>query len=178
MIDPKNKYDKDFLDFMNSKGNNPPEELSDKILSFVKNDLNPSHQIVFSKLLGIQGFIGFLTLIFCPQFDLSLTNNYDLFHYFHHKFGENICIAICGSIFIGSGALFATYILKSNEIRIIKESRILYYSSISIIALSSFLILGSEVYLNLALYWLVGATIGGLSVFELSRVVRRNVFHY
>jgi hypothetical protein len=48
MIDPKNK---DFLDFMNSKGNNPPEELSDKILSFVKNDLNPSHQIVFSKLL-------------------------------------------------------------------------------------------------------------------------------
>jgi hypothetical protein len=24
----------------------------------------------------------------------------------------------------------------------------------------------------------VGATIGGLSVFELSRVVRRNVFHY
>ena len=87
-------------------------------------------------------------------------------------------MAICGSIFIGSGALFAAYILKSSEVRKIKESRILYYTSISIIALSSFIILGSEVYLSLALYWLVGATIGGLSVFELSRVVRRHVFHY
>ena len=78
MIDPKNKDDKDFLDFINSKGVNPPEELSNKILSFVKADLNPSHQIVFSKILSIQAFIGFLTLVFCPQFDHSLTNNYEL----------------------------------------------------------------------------------------------------
>jgi hypothetical protein len=178
MIDPNNKDNKDFLDFMNSKGVNPPEELSNRILNFVKADLDPSHKTVFSKLLGIQAFIGALTLTFCPQFSLSLTNNYELFHYFHHKFGENICMAICGSIFIGSGALFAAYILKSSEVRKIKESRILYYTSISIIALSSFIILGPEVYLSLALYWLVGATIGGLSVFELSRVVRRHVFHY
>ena len=35
MIDPNNKDNKDFLDFMNSKGVNPPEELSNRILNFV-----------------------------------------------------------------------------------------------------------------------------------------------
>ena len=70
---------------MNSKGVNPPEDLSERILSFVQSDLNPSHKIVFTKLLAIQGFIGFLTLLFCPQFNLSLTNNFELFHYFHHQ---------------------------------------------------------------------------------------------
>lgn len=175
MIDPNNE---DFLEFKNTKDASPPEDLSNKILNFVKADLDPSHKTVFSKLLVIQSFIGILTLTFCPQFSLSLTNSYDLFHYFHHKFGESICMAICGSIFMGSGALFAAYILKSNEIKKIRESKLLYYTSISIIALSCFLLLGTEVYLNLALYWLVGATIGGLSIFELSRLLRRNIFQY
>jgi hypothetical protein len=178
MIDPKNKKNKDFLDFMNSKGVNPPDELSNRILSLVHADLNPSHKIVFIKLLGIQAFIGFLTLIFCPQFNLSLTNNYELFHYFHHNFGENICMVICGSIFIGSGAVFAAYLLKSSEIKKIKESRILYYTSVSILALSSFFLLGSKVYLTLALYWLIGAILGGLIIFEFNRVIRKEIFQY
>ena len=78
MIDPNDK--KDFQDFMNSKGVNPPEELSNRILSFVQADLNPAHKVVFSKLLAIQAFIGFLTLTFCPQFNLSLTNTVIAIH--------------------------------------------------------------------------------------------------
>jgi len=176
MIDPKN--DKDFLDFINSKGVNPPEDLSNRVLSFIKAELNPSHITVFSKLLGIQAFIGFLTLTFCPQFNLSLTSNYELFHYFHHSFGKSICMAICGSIFLGSGALFATYILKPSEIKKIKESNFLYYTSISVLALSSFFLLGSEIYLTLSAYWLFGSTVGGLVTFEINRIIRINIFHY
>ncbi len=176
MIGPNDK--KDFNDFIDSTELSPPEKLSNRILNLVKADLNPSHKIVFSKLLAIQAFIGFLTLTFCPQFSLSLTNHYELFHYFHHKFGENICMAICGSIFMGSGALFATYILKSSEIRKIKKSRLLYYMSLSIIAFSTFFLLGSNIYLILATYWLVGSTIGGLVVFELNRLIRKEVFNY
>ena len=87
-------------------------------------------------------------------------------------------MAICGSIFIGSGAVFAAHLLKSSEIKKIKESRLLYYTSISIIALSSFFLFGSNIYLTLAAYWLVGSTIGGLTVFELSRLIRREIFNY
>ena len=62
MTDPSDK--KDFQDFMNSKGVNPPEELSKRILSFVQADLNPSHKVVFTKFLTVQALIGFLTLTF------------------------------------------------------------------------------------------------------------------
>lgn len=172
-----NRY-KDFLNFTSSKGISPPDELSNKILDYVKHDLNPSHKIVFGKLLGIQVFIGFLTLIFCPQFNLSLTNNYELFHYFHHKFGESICMAICGSIFVGSGTLLAAYILKASEVRKIRNSRLLYYFSIVSIALTTFLLLGADIYLNLAMFWFIGAYIGGLVLFEVNRVIRREIFSY
>jgi hypothetical protein len=172
MIDPNEK--KDFQDFMNSKGVNPPEELSNRILSFVHADLNPAHKVVFSKLLAVQAFIGFLTLTFCPQFNLSLTNNFELFHYFHHNFGENICMVICGSIFMGSGALFAAYLLKPNEIR----KRFLYYTSMSMISLSAFFLLGSDIYLTFAAYWLTGSTTGGLVIFELNRLIRKEIFSF
>lgn len=183
MIGPKNivkenRNEKDYLDFINSKGSNPSAELNNQITNYVRADLNPSHKIVFSKLLGIQAFIGFLTLLFCPQFEISLINNHQLFHYFYHNLGETICTAICGSIFVGSGALFAAYLLKSSEIKKIKNSKILYYASVSIIALSTLFIFGAQVYLNLAIFWFIGASLGGLVVFELNRVIRREIFQY
>lgn len=178
MIDPKNKHNSDFLDFMNSNEVKPSDELNNRVRNIIQSDLNPSHKVVFSKLLGIQAFIGFLTLIFCPQFNLSLTNNFDLFHYFHHTFGENICMAICGSIFIGSGALFAAYLLKPSEVKKVRESKFLYYTSLSIIALSSFFLLGSEIYLVLTAYWLVGSILSGSIIFEINGFIRRKILHH
>ena len=113
MTDPFNN--KDYEDFINSEGSMPPQELDTKIISFVRYDLSPDMKIVFSKLLGIQAFVGVLTLLFCPQFELSLTNNHDLYHYFHYTFGTYGCFAICGALFIGSGAIFASYLLLDRE---------------------------------------------------------------
>lgn len=177
MIDFDKKMERDFLDFTNSKGLSPPESLSYKVLNFVQADLNPSHKVVFSKLLGIQAFIGFLTLIFCPQFDFSLTNNYELFHYFHYAFGIYICSAICGALFVGSGAVFSAYLLRSSEVRKIKEFRFLYYFAVSILAMGGFFLLGAKIYLTLSLYWLIGATLGGIMFFELNTLIRKSVLN-
>jgi hypothetical protein len=175
MTDPKidKRSNKDFLDFCDSSNSKTPERLNTNILKYVKNDLDPSHTLVFSKLLAIQAFVGILTLLFCPQFNFSFTNNAEIFHYFHHKFGEQFCMAICGVIFIGSGSIFASYILKASEVNKIKKSEFLYYFSITTIALSSFIILGAEVYLNLTFFWFIGAMLGGISLFEINRIIRR-----
>lgn len=175
MINPKESNRKDFIDFVEAQSMKAPKNITNEVLSFVQKDLNPSHKIVFAKLFSIQAFIGVITLIFCPQFDLSLTNNYELFHFFHYKFGESICMMICGSIFIGTGAIFAATLLKSSEVRAIKESKVLYYLSLSILFLSSFMLIGSKVYLILAMYWLLGATLGGIIAFESSRYIRNRI---
>ena len=126
----QSEFDKDYTNFINSKNLAPPSELDHKILNLVQVDLDPGHAIVFLKLISIQGLIGVLTMLFCPQFNFSLTNNYDLFHYFHHTFGASICMVLCGLIFVGSGAIFASYTLSNNEINKIKESRFLYFISV------------------------------------------------
>lgn len=173
MKDPK----KDFLDFLNPS-DKTTKEMDNRIIEFVSSELNPTHKKVFLKLVLIQSFIGFLTLIFCPQFEFSLTNNYELFHFFHHNFGEKICMSICGSIFIGSGAIFASYILNSAEIRKIRQTNGLYYVFISILALFSFLMLGAKVYLTMSIYWLIGAIIGGHVIFEINHFIKQKVLFF
>lgn len=167
---------KDFQDFLQGR-QSTPKKLDQAVLEIVHKDLNPEHKIVFFKLTLIQGFIGLITMLFCPQFNFSLTNNYDLFHYFHTTFGHAVCMVFCGSIFLGSGAIFASYILSQGEVNKIKESRFLYYLGLSIMAVSSFMLFGADIYLNLLSYWLIGAIGGGVLFFELNRLVRKNLIH-
>lgn len=147
----------DFSDFVKNNSVTTPQHLSDSILSHVKNELEPDHKIVFFKLFSIQAFVGVFSLLFCPQFELSLTNNYDLFHYFHYTFGEQICMMICGSIFLGSGALVASFLLNEFEIKRIANSKFLYSFSITSIALLTLFTIGTASFSSLLLFWLLGA---------------------
>ncbi|OUR99693.1 hypothetical protein A9Q84_01320 [Halobacteriovorax marinus] len=166
---------KDFTDFKTSNENRPETILRARVLDFVKNELNPSHTLVFTKLLCIQAFVGTLTLLFCPQFDMSLTNNYDLFHFFHHKFGALACMSLCGFIFIGSGAIFAAYLLKVEEIYKIKQTNNLYYFAISGLSILTFLVLGADIYLDLAAMWFLGAVVGGILMLNINKSIRFNL---
>ena len=167
---------KDYNDFL-QETEKTTSTLDESVLSMVHLDLNPGHKVVFFKVTLIQGFIGFLTMLFCPQFNFSLTNNYDLFHYFHQTFGHSVCMVICGSIFLGSGAVFASYILTQGEVNKIRNSRFLYYTGLSILAVSSFMLFGAEIYLNLLSFWLIGAIGGGITLFEINSILRKNILN-
>jgi len=167
-----NKKNEDYNSFLIGGDAKPDENISNQVFQFIESDLNPAHPKIAMKLFSIQAFVGFLTLTFCPQFNFSLTNKYDLFHFFHHTFGEHICMLLCGSIFIGTGAVFSTLILKKQEIEKIKSSKFLYYTSISGLSISVFLILGADVYFELALTWFIGATIAGILLLDVSHFFR------
>ena len=167
--------EKDFQDFVASSGNTPVKSLDDQVLSYVATDMESSHFKVFLKLLGIQSLIGILTLTFCPQFDLSLTNQTELFHYFHRQYGSQICFALCGAIFIGSGTIFASYILTAIEINKIKESEFLYYLTLTGVMIIALSLLGANVYLEAAAFWFVGAWTAGLIMFETNRMIRLKI---
>ena len=170
--------DKNFNDFLNSKGTNPPKQVSENILQYVSNDLNPSHLKVLMKLIAVQGFIGTVTLLFCPQFNLSLTNNYDVFHFFHRTFGHYGCMAVCGAIFVGSGALFASYILKVSELRKIRESKYLHLVTVTGISITLFLLIGAEVYVETSIFWSIGALTSGITMIEINKFLRLKVLKF
>ncbi len=153
----KNKIDSDFEKFNNTETQNYHLKSDDIILSFVKNDLEPQHKTIVLKILIVQTFIGMITLLFCPQFNFSLTNNFEVFHFFHRNFGHTICTAICASIFIGSGTIFASMLLSISELKEIIKTKGLYGIGLSGYFVSLFLLIGSEVYLMSSIIWAMSA---------------------
>ena len=158
----------DFKSFINENPQDPPVALDQGINAYIKSELDPPHKLVFAKLLLIQGFIGVITMLFCPQFSLSLTSQEDIFNLLHNTFGHYGCMSICGVIFVGSGALFAHMILSQGDLLKISRSKGLYYFALSSLFLSLFYLVGAEVYLEVATAWLLGASLGGILVFEVS----------
>lgn len=161
---------------MNSKHLPPPNELEDKLLAKIRLKCYPNKKTVFSKLLLIQAIVGALTMLACPQFQMSLTNNNQLFHYFHYRFGEAVCMMICGSIFLGSGALVASIAMNKGEVRMIRRIKALSYFSLASISLFSFLLLGADVYLSAAFFWLLGASTSGIVFFQSGLIIREEIF--
>lgn len=166
------KHNSDFQDFMENKENTPPRNLDDTIYKIISKDLTPSTSIIFFKLLGLQLILGSLTMLFCPQFELSLTNHYELFHYFHHNFGDIVCMIICGFIFMGPTGIMASIILSSEEIRTIKFSVPLYYMAITGLSMSLFLSLGASFYFEYATIWAISCVISSTLCFELGRLIK------
>jgi len=162
----------DYNDFISSKQSLPSKEIDFDILKRVKNDLCPSAKIVFSKLLGIQLGIGTLTLLFCPQFGLSLTNHYELFHYFHRTFGSLICNAVCGLIFIGLGSLLAVGLFKKSEIQLVFRSLILYSVLVTAIIISFFILFGAQVYFEAAIIWSLSVIVCQIVILTLGKLVK------
>jgi hypothetical protein len=162
---------KEWQEFTNSTSQ-VPNELKQSVHLKIAEKLNPAKHILFSKLALIQAFIGTLTLLFCPQFKFSLTANDRLYHYFHYTFGHYGCMVACGALFLGSGMIFAGFLLNEDEIRNIKKSRTLFISAISGASLTIFMLIGAEVYLDMALYWIVGTLVGGLLSFETSSILK------
>ena len=166
------KTNDDYEDFKRKEDFEVPQSLTTIVLSTVHSSLNPSHKIIYSKLFCIQLFMGIISMLFCPQFELSLTNNHDLFHFFHRTFGAKICMIICGAIFMGSGAIFSSSLLTFHELKKIYNSKYLYFTSLSGVFISLFSIYKTEVFLQMALLWIIGSILSAIFIFKLTYSLR------
>ncbi|RLA63393.1 MAG: hypothetical protein DRQ88_09580 [Epsilonproteobacteria bacterium] len=171
-MDKKNEL----LDFFEKSDFRPSRKLDKTILQFVKKELIPNHKKIFGKLFLIQAFVGTLVLLFCPQFNFSLTGSYEVFHFFHRHLGMYGCTAVCGGIFLGSGLFVANFILERGEIAVIKKSKFLYSTALSGLCILIFIFAGAEIYLDLSLIWLIGSSLVAIITFEFGRFIRDYFF--
>ena len=155
-------------EFIASKDECVPMLAHAKILQRVKAELHPATPLVFAKLLVVQAVMGVLTLLFCPQFELSLTSSVELWHYVHHTYGASVCALICGAIFTAPGAVLAAYLLKPVEVQKVKRSGLRYHLAIAGVALLTFFLCGAELFHQLTLLWLTAAALTAMLLFALS----------
>lgn len=162
----------EFNEFVDSPPQEVPSYLKRKILSEVELALNPSKSQVFSKLFIVVLVVGLLNLTLCPQFGIGPIRHSGLMHFFM-SFGEYGCRIACGLFFLGSGVFIASLLLKPEDIKVIRSSRLLFISSLSAIFLTAFVALGGDIYFEAAFFWLLGTVLGGLSSIEIGWAIRR-----
>jgi hypothetical protein len=157
----------DFKDFVTTKGVAVPTDVSNKILSRIHRELNPSSWIVFLKLLGIHSVVGTLSLAVCDQFGMSPFNSgFSLSQYFM-KFGHSICMVLCGILFLGLTGVFSRTILRQEEFLVLKKNVLIQVFFLSLLSLVSFIAFGGEIIIGVAILWFVGALIGGVTSIQM-----------
>lgn len=165
------QWEKEFKEFMDADEITPPKALSKSIQERVHHALNPSNQYVFAKLALIHTVVGSLTLLFCPQFGLSLSSGMGLMHYLM-QYGDAFCMFGCGVFFLGTSALVASIVLRLEEIRVVRKTELFQFSILAIVSAGIFLGLGPHDFGTLAILWMAGSIIGALATMEISWAIR------
>ena len=155
----------EFQEFMGADQAQVPKAVSDSILARVHNDLNPSSWLVFAKVSAIHAVMGFITLLFCPQFGLGFTDGMGLMALFM-RFGDQACMVGCGAVFMGGSLLTASLVLRNEELRVIRKTEILQVSTLALLSMGVFICTGVGVVASLGAFWVLGSILGGLGTFE------------
>ncbi len=112
-----------------------------KIFAVVDNDLRIFPYPLLLKIVIIHLFVGTLTLLFCPQFNVSpLAGSMGLMPLFM-AFGHRICAFLCGAFFLGSSAIGLHLFLKPGEALYLKHRRYRIYSGLAFGSLAVFIVL-------------------------------------
>lgn len=166
------KWMKDFNDFLNSPEVAPPAFVSEGVKDFVSRDLNPTIWNILSRLALVHIAAGTVSLLVCSQFGIG--RGHLLAHAFM-SYGETVCIVLCGALFLGISLLVASFLLSSSELKAIRK---LSYSPVLILgllSLSAFFCLGADISLKLAMAWMAGGLIAGVTAIEAGLKVRQTL---
>jgi len=162
----------DYAEFLSANEVSPPHHLTEELLEQVETVLSPSPFFVLGRLGVVVFVVGLLNLVLCPQFGVGFVKESGLFELFM-RFGHHACKVFCGAFFLGSGLLLSTFILKIEDLKVLRQHRFLQVSAISSVALVLFVAAGGSVYFTAAVYWFVGALLGGITCLEVGFKLRR-----
>ncbi len=166
-LEETNAEFKEFVESLNQRDSGPSRSSKEKIFQMVHEDLNPNSWLIFSKISMIHFFVGMLTLAFCPQFGLKyFGEGTGLMSYFM-GFGTYACMALCGGFFVGSSLLATGFILRVEELRVLRTHRILQVSSLVLLSLGAFTMARAEVILSFAAAWAFGSLVAGIAALEI-----------
>lgn len=168
----KTDWEKEFSEFLMTEPVKVPDGISERILNKIHAELNPSAWKVFSKVSLIHFAVGFVTLLFCPQFGISITSQLGVMPYLM-QFGHEVCMLGCGAIFVGFSLFAASLSLKPEEIKVLKMNNFLQMLSLTTLSIGFFIAMGGEIVLTLGLIWMAGAILGGLVSLDIGWALRR-----
>ena len=156
----------EFAEFIETDPVAPDEQLSESILNLVEKDLRPARWKVYSKFTLVEVAAGLATLTICPQFGLAFGQHYEFLDAFQTATPPLAFYLLCGLFFVIFGAALSGLVLSRDEIRIVGNSKYLYFAAYSFLAYFCLVSLGSEALAAGTLTWILGAMLGNVIGFE------------
>jgi hypothetical protein len=153
-----------------------PNKTSEEILKNVHNKLNPNMVNLFLKVFIIHAVTAIFTLALCPQFGVTTYRlPFNLMNSFM-VFGMSACDFLCGLFLMMSSGILAITILKHDELRALRFNKILLTLILILGTIGSFSIMNPNIFLELSILWLLGASIGVVSVFEFGPLIKQKFY--
>lgn len=152
----------EYQTFLQSDEVRVSQEITSEIFKKMERLLHPRAEVVFLKLLAVHVVFGFLSLSICHQFNMNpFGTHFSLADWFMKMGGHNICMAFCGTLFLGGSILTAGSFLSIEELRVLRSTEFLYLLGLSLGSLVIFAIFGAELAGIFTLFWFVGSLMGG-----------------
>ncbi len=172
MTSNKKELSEEFHEFLSADEVRPSPALSDAILIRVRQDLSPSGQKVFLKMLAVHTLVSVFSLSVCSQFGIRSFKIYDAMESMMAVAGEAYCMALCGLLYLSISGLALSFLLSPEELKVIRRQKFLQLTLLTGVSLGVFLCLGAEVLLVPGALWVAGSLIGGVTTLELGWLLR------
>lgn len=150
----------------------PPRGVADGVLTHVQRDLNPSLKHVSAKLFGLHALAGSLITLVCPQLGVGpVMGGHGIMHLFM-GFGPVACSAVCGALFLGTSALFATLFLRREELRLARRYGFLNVTLLATLSFAGLMLAGGQADRLSYGFWISGAVFAGWAILGLGASIR------
>ncbi|MDO3378862.1 hypothetical protein [Geoalkalibacter halelectricus] len=159
----------EFARFVEAAPLRPRAQTDAAILRQARRGQNPSPPAVLGKFLAVQLSAGIATLAVCPQFGVGAAAHQGLLHGLHAQAHPALYYLTCGLIFVLFGALLSGLAANRRELKALGRGRHAYFLGYSICAYLTLMLLGSESFLLLSMFWIVGGAMGHWLGFSLGR---------
>lgn len=158
--------------FVDAPELSPRRGTDDAVMRQAQVGQRPSSPAVVTKFLAIQLSSGLVTLAICPQFGIGLGSHSSVLHDLHVHAPPALYYLSCGVLFVLFGALFNGLVANRREIKAIGCGKYLFFGGYSLCAYLALLLLGSESFLLISLFWILGGAVAQIIGFVLGWKLR------
>lgn len=163
------EWQSEFNSFMEGESTVPPIRVKELVQGQIFRELNPAPWLINLKMVMVMLVTLPLNLFLCPQFGmgfLEASGFRSVVMPYIMIFGIYGCMALCGAIFIGTTTLIASFMFRPEDVRTIRNQKLLQFTFLSLLALGSFVCFGADVFFSTGAVWLFGAILGGVASLE------------
>jgi hypothetical protein len=162
----------EFVRFVDAPELSPRRHTDDAVMRQARVGQCPSSRAVVTKFLAIQVSSGLVTLAICPQFGIGSGGHNGFLHALHVNAHPALYYLSCGVLFVLFGALLSGLAANRRELKAIGRSKNVFFGSYSFCAYLALVLLGTESFLLISLFWTFGGFAAHLIGFGLGRRLR------